>query len=258
MKNILVPIDFSSDSINALEHAINLSGKAKADIEMIHVQKSKQFHVPDYFHDIDKFYGHAAEDYLKILYEKYKDKTEHQLFYKVRHGKVFREISEYADQSEADLIIMGTHGISGFEKFYIGSNAYKVVSHAPCPVITIRSGFLRNNISKIVLPVDITTETRQKVPFTVEIARYFDAEIHIVSVSETNSDNIVQKLEYYVNQVDEYISDRNIKTRRDALIGSNITEITIEYAISINAELISIMTEQAESTKNIYHISNTT
>ncbi|MFH2096757.1 MAG: universal stress protein [Bacteroidota bacterium] len=252
MESILIPIDFSADSINALEHAVVLANKSGSWLRMLHVMKSKHFQVPDYFRDIDKFYGNSVEDYFKILMKKFRAKVKTGIDYTIAEGKVYREICNLAIADNSSLIMMGTHGISGFEEFWVGSNAFRVVSNSPCPVITIRNGFLRKNIKKIILPIDITLETRQKVPFTVKLARIFNAEIHIVSVRESGASDIMKRLDEYVVQVSDYIQGKGIRCVKDALLGSNITEMTIEYAISVNAELISIMTEQVSSAKNIW------
>ncbi len=252
MKTILVPIDFSADSINALEHAVKFANVVKASIRMIHVQKSKNFKVPKYFIDFERMYSNNLDDYFKILIEKYKSKIDFGFDYITRSGKVYSEIVDQAVKDNAYLIMIGTHGISGFEEFWIGSNSYRVVSNAKCPVITIRNGYLRKNIKKIVLPIDMTRESRQKTNFTVDIAKYFNSEIHIVSVKETNTPAVVEKIERYVVQTTEYIKKKGIKCVNDSLLGSNITESTIEYAISVDAELISIMTEQVSSTKNLW------
>ncbi len=252
MKTILVPIDFSSDSINALEHAIKFANVVKASIRMIHVQKSKNFKVPKYFIDFERMYSNNVDDYFKVLIEKYKSKIDFGFDYITRNGKVYSEIVDQAVKDNAYIIMIGTHGISGFEEFWIGSNSYRVVSNAECPVITIRNGYLRKDIKKIVLPIDMTRESRQKTNFTVDIAKYFNSEIHIVSVKETNTPAVVEKIERYVVQTTEYIKKKGIKCVNDSLLGSNITESTIEYAISVDAELISIMTEQVSSTKNLW------
>ena len=59
--------------------------------------------------------------------------------YKIRKGKVHVEIANQAKYSDAMLVIAGTHGVTGFEEFWIGSNAYRIVTYAPCPVITVRT-----------------------------------------------------------------------------------------------------------------------
>lgn len=251
-KKILVPIDFSADSINALEHAIDFAGKINADVRMINVKKGDVISIPAYFKDFNLAFAHTPQYYFDLLIEKYKPKIKGKFDYKVREGKVFREVVNQAKYDDTYLIMMGTHGISGFEEFFIGSNAYKVVANAPCPIITIRNGFLRKGIKKIVLPIDASSETRQKVAFAAELAQYFHAEIHSVSVRETKAKDIIDKLEVYTNQVCEVLSSKKVKCHTESLHGDNITDITIKYAQKVDAELIVIMTEQSQSPMNLW------
>jgi nucleotide-binding universal stress UspA family protein len=148
------------------------------------------------------------------------------------------------------IVICSTHGASGFEEFFIGSNAFRIISATEAPVITIRHGSVPHEIKKIVMPIDITSDTRQKVPITTEIAKVFGAEIHVVAVSSNQSDDIVTKLNAYTKQVCDYIKDYDVPFKTAKLNGDNITDITIEYALDINADLISIMTEQSLSITN--------
>jgi nucleotide-binding universal stress UspA family protein len=253
MKKILVPIDFSGDSVNALEHAIVIANKFKADVRMIHV-KSKHSNYDDTFDfkDFNTVLSTSIKDYFEIKLQKYKDTLYGKLDYKIREGKIYGEICNQAKYDDSDLIVMGTHGVSGFENLWMGSNAYRVVSHAPSPVLSLRFDYDKKDFKKIVLPLDATKETRQKVPLITEIAKAFNAEIFVVTINEKDKQSVIRKLEQYNQQVSEYISNKGVKCSTNNLIGSNLTDITIEYAEKNNADLIAIMTEQSESAKNIF------
>jgi len=244
MKNILVPIDFSADSINAFEHAIFIANKLNANIRLIHVKKNKNFEAPFYFKDFNLSVGKSVEDFMNVLINKYKQEVKNQLDYKIREGKVYIEITNQAKYDDSFLIVMGTHGVSGFEELWIGSNAYRVVSNSPCPIITIRNGFLHKNLENIIIPIDLSIDSRKKVPFVTEIAMLFKSKVHIIGVSELKSPDILSKLNSYCSQVEEYLKDKKVDYLKNILTGSNITELTINYANSVNAELITIMTEQ--------------
>ena len=160
MKQIIVAIDFSKTSMNALAYGIHIGNKAKADVQMVWVDNTTSEEVV--------FEGFAHEErnekvaLLKELQEKYsKSLKGGKLDFKTRKGKVYIEIAQQAKSTNADLIIAGTHGVSGFEEFWIGSNAYRIVTNAPCPLITLRHDFKVGDIHKIVIPIDSSQETRQ-------------------------------------------------------------------------------------------------
>jgi nucleotide-binding universal stress UspA family protein len=173
--------------------------------------------------------------------------------YKIREGKVYREIINQAREDEAFLVVAGTHGSSGFEEFWIGSNAQKIVSASLSPVITIRGGIkVDRNLTKIVLPVDSTLETRQKVPFTALMAKYFEAKIYVLSIYTTEIEAVRRNVEKYSKQVIEYLEENEIPYEFDSVESDNLTDSTIDYALKKDANLISIMTEQEKTTKNLW------
>ena len=253
MKNILVPVDFSKDSINALEHAIVIANKVKANLRIIHVRKDKNYDEPFIIHGKEKEYGKTVQEFCKDIIKEYQPKYKGggNFDYLVRVGKIYKVITDQAILDKSFLIMMGTHGVSGFEELWLGSNSYRVVGKAPCPVITVRHGFKRKKISKIILPIDAHRETRVKVPFTVELAAPFGAEVHVISVRTTNKAEIIKRLKNYVTQTSEYLEKRNIKVVKDDIKGSSIADITYTYGVHVGAELISIVSNERGTPVNM-------
>ncbi len=258
MKSILVPVDFSKDSINALEYAMQIANKVKASITVIHVRKDKNYDQPFIIEGSEKEYGKTVDDFCNDLIKKYSGKYKGggSINYVIKLGKIYKAISDQAIKDKAFLIIMGTHGVSGFEEFWLGSNSYRVVCKAPCPVITVRQGFHKKEIKKIVLPIDAFRETRKKVPFTADLASELGAEVHVISVRTTQRVDIKKRLGNYVNQTADYLKKRNIKVITDELYGSDIADITASYAVHEGAQLISIMSNHRGTPVNM-HISTT-
>jgi nucleotide-binding universal stress UspA family protein len=251
MKKILVAIDFSDCSINALEHAITIANKADAGIELMYVIKpdsSREMHTEG-----AKTLSSMAKDKFDGLIEKYQPLLgDNKLTYLVKEGKVYNEIVKEADHKEIFLVVAGTHGASGFEEFWIGSNANRIVSALRKPVITIRGGVsINRNLEKIVLPLDSTPETRQKVPFTAYMAKIFDAEVHILKVNSSEVAAIITRINSYSDQVKKHLDEENVRYVIKSIEADNVTDSTINYALNINANMISIMTEQEISAKNL-------
>ena len=191
MKMILVAVDFSECSINALEHGITIANKADAGIEMMFVVKPDSS--KDIFTEGAQTLSAMVKDKFEELVEKYQPKLgKNKLTYLVKQGKVYQEIISEADKKEVFLVIAGTHGSSGFEEFWMGSNANRIVSALRKPVITIRGGVsISRDLEKIILPLDSTPETRQKVPFTAYMAKIFNAEVHILRVYTSNVEAVI-------------------------------------------------------------------
>lgn len=251
MKKILVAVDFSECSINALEHAISIAIKADSDIDMIFVIKPDSSR--DMFTEGPQTLSLMVKDRFDELVAKYQPKLgKHNLGYLIREGKVYSEIIKEADKKEVFLVMAGTHGASGFEEFWIGSNANRIVSAIKKPVITIRGGVnIKRHLEKIVLPLDSTPETRQKVPFTAYMAKIFNAEMHVLRVYTSKVAAVKRKIDSYSEQVVKHLEEDNIKYLLESVQADNLTDATIEYALKINANLISIMTEQETAAKNV-------
>jgi nucleotide-binding universal stress UspA family protein len=251
-KTIIVGIDFSDCSINALEHAISIAQKAKSGITMVwvnHLDYSKEI-----FSVEPKQLTTEVENKFEGLLKKYTVKLHgYPLKYVLRKGKVYKEICTVADELDAFLTVIGTHGSTGFEEFWIGSNANRMVSSSKTPIITIRGGVnVETNLDRIVMPFDSTKVTRQKLPFTALLAKYFDSEVHIIGLFTSSLDDLRFRIRNYVAQAEDYFKENNIRYKTEFLEVDNITEATLEYAKSVDANLISIMTEQETRTSNLW------
>ncbi len=255
MKRILVPIDFSGDSLKALRFAIHLANKLGSHIRIIHVQKSENFEIPFHFEEMKNEIIHTVQEYLEKLIELHSDgyNVENGVFdFKIRTGSVYREIVNQAKYSDAYMILMGAYGASGFEEFFIGSNAFKVVRNADCPVITVQNEFTKGQLKTIVMPIDASTDTRKKIPFVKEIAARCNAKVHILGVHETVNTEIIWKIEHYMKQAKGYFEEANIECVSSIRQGENNTFSSLNYAREVDADLITIMTAQAESSFNMF------
>jgi nucleotide-binding universal stress UspA family protein len=252
MANIIAAIDFSDCSVNALEHAVSIASRGTLDVHMIWVNNQSVTKTTIYSDTSAELIDEIRKQFGKLI-EKYSPQLpDSTIDFVIREGKIYREVIDEAKEMESLCIVMGTHGVSGFEQFWIGSNANKLISVSPCPVITLRAGIdAKLEMRCILLPVDSTLDTRQKVPFTAYLARLFDAEIYVLSVYASKYKSLQKRVDIYTDQVCEYLEDEGIKYHRDVLNCDNLTTGTIEYAKRIRANLISIMTEQETSPFNL-------
>jgi nucleotide-binding universal stress UspA family protein len=251
MKRILVAVDFSECSINALEHGITIANNAEANLDMIFVVKPESSR--DIFTEGAETLKVMVRDRFEEIVEKYQPlMPKNKLGYIIRVGKVYKEIIREAESKDVFLVVAGTHGSSGFEEFWIGSNAFRLVSSLVKPIITIRGGVnIQRNLEKIVLPIDSTSETRQKVPFTAYMAKIFNAEVHILRVYTSTVHAVTSIVDSYADQVVKHLEEDNIKYVVEKVETDNLTDATIDYALKVNANLISIMTEQETTTRNL-------
>lgn len=250
MYTLLVPVDFSPESLKALQESLELARKINANIEVFHAIKERSLigslratNSSEDDSDIEKYFK-------TILAQVNTEGVEVTTYSK--SGNVAKEIVRRADQITPYMIVMGTHGISGFEEFFAGSNAFRVISRADCPVLTVRGDTTPGGIKRIVMPIDTSSSTRQKVPFTLDLATMTGAEIHVLATCTSETTEVVMKLTSYSAQVCRYLEEYGATVINEFRKGNNIADMVIGYANEVKGDLIAIMTETETSLNNTF------
>lgn len=246
---ILVPVDFSEQSLIALEQSYNLAKEYNAEITLLYVIEehgifSKLFSNEQH-EDIRKNIQQRL-DTLAADVEKKRHLTVSTL---IAQGVVYEKIAEVGELINATMIIMGTNGADDFKKRFIGSNALRVTRESRIPVITIKGKQHRNGCKNIVLPLDLTKETREKVTNAIELSKLFHgAAVRVVSVLLTNDEFLVNRLTRQLAQVKTFLEKEGIECSAEIIKGTKgketLAECIIEYAKQVDGDLIMIMTQQ--------------
>lgn len=137
VRSILVPVDFSKPSLDVLPHALALARKYEARLTLLHVIAPLH---PDLLIDTTQSQRDArvaAHERLGKLADATK-KAWPRTGRELRTGAPVTTITALAQRTNADLIVMGTHGRTGLKRRFIGSVAERVVRHAPCSVLVVR------------------------------------------------------------------------------------------------------------------------
>lgn len=141
VKSILVPVDFSPPSKKALEHATSVARLFKAKLTLLHVVEPVA--TPDFVAafplamENDLTMAAANRRLLAFLKTARIPRAQIEKVL-VRFGRSFHEITEAARTRKVDLIIISTHGYTGWKHAVLGSTTERVVRHAPCPVLVLR------------------------------------------------------------------------------------------------------------------------
>ena len=141
-RSILLPVDFSKASTNALWTASEIARKYGSKLTLLHVTEAPEFRGYLEIDDLDEeelssSQIEEAENRLADLHSKAPlDGIE--VYTRVIFGRPGRKIVEFAHEEDIDLIVIPSHGKSGFEKLLMGSNVNKVVHRADCPVLVLR------------------------------------------------------------------------------------------------------------------------
>lgn len=144
IKNVLVPIDFSEHSTQALAHARELSAAHNSEMHLLHIVEEAAF--PSFYKmGEEALYGETtslrdrALDALSQCIETDGPHVEEGVGFHVEEGHPGEEIVKYAQEHDTDLIVISTHGLTGLERVLMGSVAQKVVREAPCPVFVVKA-----------------------------------------------------------------------------------------------------------------------
>jgi len=185
MKKILVPIDFSEPSAYALEVAAKIAEQQNAEIVALHMlglseavltkDETQEYEEAKYYMEIAKkrFKTFLDKPYLKDI--KIKEI--------VQNYKIFKELNHVAQEQRIDLIVMGSHGASGLNKYFIGSNTKKVVRTSDVPVLVIKHPNPEFHIKSIMFACDFTEETILAFKDVKEFAENFSAKLALVYIN---------------------------------------------------------------------------
>jgi nucleotide-binding universal stress UspA family protein len=251
IEKILVPIDFSETSMLAIEHAAFTAQLFKAELVLLHVIEKhfEKFNivVPELRVESPSGMTNAVEKRLEDIAQNIRTKYGVKSTCSTTDGNIFTEVISISKEHKTDLVIMGTHGASGFVEFFVGSNTFKVASQSECPVISIQAQAQKLGFKDIVLPIDLSAHSRQKVHHAIVMAKHFSSIIHLVGLEDSKDESELKKLHQHMDQIEEFITKNELACIKKFLPATNQAKMTIDYASEINADLIIIMTDQDEN-----------
>jgi nucleotide-binding universal stress UspA family protein len=196
VENIIVLIDFSRFSDNAFYYAMFLAEAYHAKITLLHciVLFREELVEEKQSKSYEAIIMQNERTRLKKMDKNGGEARKRGIPYKsviLRGFSAADTILDHLVSEQYDLVVMGTHGQTGTRRWLIGSVAEKVVRHSPVPVITIRKQIRKINIKNILIPVDLTTASKEGVRCGIEITKKFNARQHFLYVltSESNPGN---------------------------------------------------------------------
>lgn len=240
MRSIIVGTDFSQGSYVALELAVDVANKLHCNIKIIWVRREKVLMDEEQLITMT----HLAEEKLKMLCQQHQPNLKYgKLRWEICSGKVGAVLARQSRHENAPMIVIGTNGASGFEKYWMGSTAVRIVQEASVPVLTVRQGYdFHKALERIVVPIRVNINSRQKVPPAASLAKLFNSEVHILGLID--SPDQAGQLRAYINQTSEYLNNEGIRHTAAVKKYSNYSDTVLAYAESINADLVVINTEQ--------------
>ncbi|WP_299164421.1 universal stress protein [uncultured Eudoraea sp.] len=243
MKTIIVPVDFSEQSENALKVAASLSKKHGAEIIALHmlelneamISSSEGFH-PEQTVFLIKMAEKRITEFLDKPYLKGVKKVTPI----IKHFKVFSEVNDIAEKHGADMIIMGSHGSDGLKEIFVGSNAEKVVRNSEIPVLVIKDELEDFKAENFVFACAFKDESLLAFRKAKEFADKLSAKLHLVYIN-TPGDNFLSTQDAY-EKVNKYLQKAGAGKEVNIYNDYSVEKGVLNFSESIHADVIGIPT----------------
>lgn len=244
-------MDFSKGALRALDYAIKIANNTQSNILLVWVdsQNTKEISAELCKNEIRR---DAKIELQRIVEENSSLLKGGKFKIKQRKGKVYQELALQVKASNSELIVVGTHGISGFEQFWIGSNAFKIISYAACPVVSIRYDYnFEKPVKRIIVPIDNSIDSIKKIPMAAKLAKAFDAEIHLLSIYTTTLVSLKKKVDRAVMAAEKYLAKENVVFVTKVVQSNNLPITVVDYGKKVKGDMIVIMTDQEKANLSI-------
>jgi len=245
-KDLIISLcDFTPEAEVALNHATKIAEQSHDEVRLLHIinsdtkAKLKKTHETE-----DSIYQQLKQ----IAEQNYQD-SKILTSYHAEEGSIFTTVGEYVKESEANLVVFGTHGVRGMQHI-VGANSLKVILSCPVPVVVVQKKKADyHGYQKIVLPIDHSKFGKNKIAHAISMAQYFDSEI-IVFESLEKDPHLTNLIKNNVNYALNLLKAENVKfthTHEDPNKGSFAKQV-IKYSSEVEADLICITSEQDTDT----------
>lgn len=245
---ILIPIDFSKTSYRAIKHGAYIAKLNKGELFLLNVQKKSEL-TEIILPALNIESTGKITKYLQEKLDKIADEIKTEFGIKITTlvsiGNITSEIAHIANTFKAGMIIMGTQGADSEHGLFVGSNSYRVISKSEIPVMTVRSEAPHLGYKNILLPLDSSAHSRQKVNAALDLASRFSAELHVLGVLGQNEKNYKYKMDVIFGQIEKMAKAKKVKCTSEISVAANRAVKTLAVAKKVNADLIITMTDQS-------------
>jgi nucleotide-binding universal stress UspA family protein len=242
-KKILIPFDDNIKSIAALEYAAMFASGIGAKITALHLTDLKDDHSKVEFQkDLTELIDDQLRPKLLSIQKNYPDIKKINIQIIGIDKPIYAHIIDFAKANEIDFIIMRSHGkpdTNAWELHFKSTNAYKVVLDAPCPVFTFTHITSAPKLRNILVPLDITEGSVEKLPLAIKLAMQFNAKLHLLSAAEQQED--VQELQLQLDEMYDELIDRGINAIKNKVYPDALPIAIDAYTKNVDIDLVMVM-----------------
>lgn len=254
MKKILVPTDFSAYAENALNVAAQLAKKHNSEIHTLHMLELPlhQINPATTFSELPE-----AMFFMKMAHKNFEDFIDKDylegldVFESIKFHEASNGIIESCLEEDIDLVVMGSHGASGFKEMFIGSNTEKVVRTSNTPVLVIKKKADIFKVDNFVFASDFNKDNKETYKQAVELAKSWGSKIHLLLVNTAGNFKTTIEAE---NAMNDFIKDINYDNHTLNIYNDvNVEKGILNFSESINADLIGISTRGRQGIAHFFN-----
>ncbi|GAL74332.1 UspA protein [Nonlabens ulvanivorans] len=251
MKNIIIPVDFSTHSEYALKTGAILAKKHNATLHVLHMLELS-----------DSLISHSANEnknemmFLLALTEKkfepFLDKDfleDVKVEALIKHHKVYKEVDALAQKVNADLIIMGSHGLMAHEGIFAGSNAEKMVRNSNTPVLTVKSDPKNFDLKNVVLATDLSAQSVAAYKKALDIFDTLGSSIQLVYVNRPHH-NFISTREF--KELTREFAKAGGTDQVEFIAGYTVEDGLFEYAHDVKSDCVAVSTHARKGISHFF------
>ncbi len=252
MKKVLFPTDFSDTASHAYGIAASFARAYKAELVLLHIveppAKALRF-VSEYNDELSiREARKMADEFIGANPQK-----DMEVSRMVKVGKPFRMIAEAAFEIDPVIVVMGTHGASGFSEEFIGSNTRRVLKLAACPIVSVPEKLKRASSETVLVPLDLHHPVKENYDFGLEICAQFGSEMQLLSVVAPGSTkNEWVEMQDKMDGLIEKAKGQGVKASGEIVTSSEyVPEVILKYADEKELGMICMMTLREHGLKEL-------
>lgn len=260
MKTLVVPTDFSSVSVNAVNYAIDMAEAINAGIVLLHV-----YNIPVSYTDgpVSPVSTVSVEEIKRTSEERLQEIKKSlvtvtsgriEIFTEARMGETIDELEQLCRSVEPLAVIMGSHGTTGLERMIMGSTTLTTIRHLKCPVIVVPSGTTYHGIKKIGLACDFENVVHTTpIEYIKNIVREFSADLYVLNVQniKQEEDELAEEAIMDTAYLDAMLDD--VRPTYVQLTGKDVAESIHAFADNNNLDLVMVIPKKHKFMDSLFH-----
>lgn len=234
---ILLPTDFTEDAEKAFQYALEICKKTGAELHLFHAIEEPYDFAVRIEEIVQEKKDQAYQKLQKMMEEARESKcySDLTIYSEIKRGKPYPSILAKAEDLNAKLIIVGTKGESSLKRILYGNVTSSIILESDIPVFTVPANSKKPYLDRFIFATDFRDDDLESLQRTVDFARPFNAEIHVLHVEESNGIDSEIKFRGFCDLVKEKINYENLmfKNIKSERFSKGVSEYLKEHPISL-------------------------